>query len=310
MRYVDFYDFNFSQIQMFLTLADTLSYTKTAEIFGVTQPTISRNIYKLEVSLGLQLFIRDTSKVILTPAGKSLYEDMVKLVHGITAAFQKAGTIQTGKKDVVIVAASSFWDPTAWLYPSIDYFHEKHPNIDVELICPKAKEGQSKLMNYECDVVLNTEYEEKFYADKPEMVNQVIIRAPFAVTMLKSNPLSSRKSVSLEDIKSLKLLMPGENVAPSFVDAVLSMYRKAGIKPLVDSYVNSADELYYRLRTNEEVYIADKYSRDRLDSRMVLVDLENSRNDIFLKYRRDDMPDAGSLLFVNAIREWLEKNLN
>ena len=59
---------------MFLTLADTLSYTKTAEIFGVTQPTISRNIYKLEVSLGLQLFIRDTSKVILTPAGKSLYE--------------------------------------------------------------------------------------------------------------------------------------------------------------------------------------------------------------------------------------------
>ena len=50
---------------MFLTLADTLSYTKTAEIFGVTQPTISRNIYKLEVSLGLQLFIRDTSKVIL-----------------------------------------------------------------------------------------------------------------------------------------------------------------------------------------------------------------------------------------------------
>ena len=114
MRHVDFYDFNFLQIQMFLTLSETLSYTKTAEMFRVTQPTVSRNIYKLEVALGLQLFIRDTSKVILTPAGKSLYADMINLMRGMTAAFQKAGTIQTGKKAVVTVAVSGFWDPTAW----------------------------------------------------------------------------------------------------------------------------------------------------------------------------------------------------
>ena len=305
MRHVDFYDFNFLQIQMFLTLSETLSYTKTAEMFRVTQPTVSRNIYKLEVALGLQLFIRDTSKVILTPAGKSLYADMINLMRGMTAAFQKAGTIQTGKKAVVTVAVSGFWDPTAWLYPSVDYFHEKYPNIEVELICPKAAEAQKKLMNYECDVILNTGYEEKVFAESSEVINQAVIQAPLAVTMLRSNPLSGRKSVSLEDIKSMRLLMPGENVAPYFVDAVLALYRNAGIRPLVD-YVNSADELYYRLKSPEEVYIADRFSRDRLDRRMVLVDLQGSRNDVFLKYRKDDMADAGSVLFAGAVSEWLK----
>ena len=41
MKYVNYLDFSLSQINLFLTLAETLSYTKTAELCHTTQPTVT-----------------------------------------------------------------------------------------------------------------------------------------------------------------------------------------------------------------------------------------------------------------------------
>ena len=55
---------------MFLSLSKTLNFTKTANEFYVTQPTVSNYIKVLENSVGVQLLRRDSHSVSLTPAGK------------------------------------------------------------------------------------------------------------------------------------------------------------------------------------------------------------------------------------------------
>jgi Bacterial regulatory helix-turn-helix protein, lysR family len=45
----------FNQVRYFLTLADTLNFTRAAEACNVTQPALTRAIQKLEEELGRQM---------------------------------------------------------------------------------------------------------------------------------------------------------------------------------------------------------------------------------------------------------------
>jgi len=69
------------QIKMkcFMTLAQTLSFTKTAELVFLTQQAVSRSIAALEKEMGLQLFERSTRSVRLTPEGQKVYTFVEKM---------------------------------------------------------------------------------------------------------------------------------------------------------------------------------------------------------------------------------------
>ncbi|RCW67444.1 LysR family transcriptional regulator [Pseudorhodoferax soli] len=60
------------QLRMFLALSESLNFSRTAEQFFVTQPSLSKAIRDLEEALGLKLFERTTRAVRLTPAGQRL----------------------------------------------------------------------------------------------------------------------------------------------------------------------------------------------------------------------------------------------
>lgn len=61
---------NEQKIRLFLSLAETLSFTETANRLFITQQAVSKHISQLEADLGFPLFIRSTHKVQLTPAGE------------------------------------------------------------------------------------------------------------------------------------------------------------------------------------------------------------------------------------------------
>lgn len=63
-----------SNINCFLTLAETLSFTKTSQILYFTQQGVSKNISQLESQLGFPLFRRRGKKIELTDEGQRCYE--------------------------------------------------------------------------------------------------------------------------------------------------------------------------------------------------------------------------------------------
>lgn len=60
---------NTKQIKIFLTMAETCSFSETAKIVYTTQPTVSRTIRELEKELGVTLFNRNKRHVHITEAG-------------------------------------------------------------------------------------------------------------------------------------------------------------------------------------------------------------------------------------------------
>ena len=59
-----------SNLQTFLTVTATGSFTKAAEQSFLSAPAVMKQINKLEQELGVALFTRTSTGVTLTPAGK------------------------------------------------------------------------------------------------------------------------------------------------------------------------------------------------------------------------------------------------
>jgi LysR family nitrogen assimilation transcriptional regulator len=64
--------FEFKELRYFVSLARTRNYSATAREFAVTQSTITRNIRKLEDTLGAQLLIRHGRGAVPTAVGSKL----------------------------------------------------------------------------------------------------------------------------------------------------------------------------------------------------------------------------------------------
>ena len=60
------------QLKSFLTVAETRNFTRAAERLGISQPTVSQHVRKLEQAAGRILITRDTREVRLTDNGDAM----------------------------------------------------------------------------------------------------------------------------------------------------------------------------------------------------------------------------------------------
>lgn len=60
------------QLRYLVAVADTLSFSRAAELIHVTQPTLSMQIKEIELRLGTVLVERNRARVILTPVGAEI----------------------------------------------------------------------------------------------------------------------------------------------------------------------------------------------------------------------------------------------
>ena len=78
------------QIRIFMELSRNLSFSKTAEVFNTTQPTITRQIQLLEEDWGLKLFDRGGKVVTLTKGGKVMADFFGSQCGAIHKALDRA----------------------------------------------------------------------------------------------------------------------------------------------------------------------------------------------------------------------------
>src|SRR5690606_198017 len=64
--------------------------SRAAERLGITQPTLSLAIQRLETALGSEVFLRSRSGVQLTPSGKRLLQQATQLLHAWEKLRQQA----------------------------------------------------------------------------------------------------------------------------------------------------------------------------------------------------------------------------
>ena len=117
-------------LKTFVTVAETLSFTHAAQLLGLSQPTVSQHIRKLEVAAARHLVTRDTRDVRLTDNGDA----MLGFARTILAAHDQASSYFTGSAMRGRLRFGSADDLALTQLPGIlRDFRQLHPQINLEL---------------------------------------------------------------------------------------------------------------------------------------------------------------------------------
>jgi LysR family glycine cleavage system transcriptional activator len=119
-----------SSLRAFEAAARQESFKRAAAELGVTPTAVSHQIRQLEADLGTALFLRQTRKVALTAAGRSLYPSLRQAFDGMAEAVE--GVRRRPARQMATLSATVAFT-AKWLVPRAAHFRALHPGWDLRL---------------------------------------------------------------------------------------------------------------------------------------------------------------------------------
>jgi DNA-binding transcriptional LysR family regulator len=117
----------------FVTVAELGTVSKAAAQLRIAQPALSRQIGALEQELGLKLFDRVGSRLVLTGEGEQLLGDCRVLLNYASAVGERARLLQRGDTGVLKVAGSPQVIEGV-LAGFLSEYAVRYPNVQVKLV--------------------------------------------------------------------------------------------------------------------------------------------------------------------------------
>lgn len=122
------------QLKLFVSVAHTLNFSRTAEEFYTTQPSVSHHIRALEEKLGVPLLQRNSHGVRLTREGAEYLPYAMQMINLSSEAEQRVQNVAQGRIGRIRIAAlsSASYELTDCLTP----LYQSYPHIqaDVDLL--------------------------------------------------------------------------------------------------------------------------------------------------------------------------------
>ncbi|WP_420299530.1 HTH-type transcriptional activator IlvY [Edwardsiella tarda] len=140
-------------LKLFLQLADSRHFARTATTMHVSPSTLSRQIQRLEEELGQPLLLRDNRDVRLTAAGEQL-QDFARqtLLHyrQLRSGLDRHGLALSGELHLFcsVTAAYSHFPPI------LDRFRAHHPQVDIRLTTGDAADAVDKVQGGAADLAI------------------------------------------------------------------------------------------------------------------------------------------------------------
>lgn len=246
---------NSKQLEYFVSLAETLNFTKTAQKFYISQTAITKQIKTLEHNLNTKLFDRNNHRVELTPAGNVFLTQAKAILHKIEEATERVHLTTVGFVGLLRIGFVKGYEKTSFS-DLVFRLYDQYPNISITFFRGTEKELYNKVLNSELDIVFNILNEKEI---TPLMDRYLIKRYSLNVVVHPTHPLATRKSLLLKelagenifkynefaDIESILLMVSanmGIAILPSYCVRYLNQSQHLMIISLEDmsEYVNIA----------------------------------------------------------------------
>ncbi|WP_040813088.1 LysR family transcriptional regulator [Nocardia concava] len=179
-------------IEIFLTVAEELHFGRAAQRLHVSSARVSQAVKKQERMVGAALFDRTTRRVLLTPVGRKLRDDLLPLYRGLHESIEQARLFASDKTRRIRVGAvpSNVLD----LQPLWDAFGVAHPECHLELRSATWVDPFAALRRGDIDaLVMSLPVEERDLT-----VGPVLFTDARMLAIAANHQLASRTSVSVE----------------------------------------------------------------------------------------------------------------
>ena len=188
------------QLQYFLSVADTLSISRSAEACHVTQSTLSAGLAELEDILGTPLFDRGTRHMRLTPTGTTLLPEATAILR----QSEKLVHLANLHKDPLSAPLTLGVIPTIapYILPKLlPLVQTEFPRLDLRLKEDLTARQLADLKRGVVDVVLMA-----FPYDAPQTESMILWTEPFFLAKAGAGGASSELA-TLDDLQQETILL-------------------------------------------------------------------------------------------------------
>jgi DNA-binding transcriptional LysR family regulator len=212
---------DFNQIRYFLNLADTLNFTEAAMRSGVSQPTLTRAIQRLEQELGGALVYRDGKDSRLTALGRDVRSEF----SAIADREQRVRAISLnrvrGRRETLTLGIVNTIAP-ALITGFITHALRQMPMLEMVLQPITHNEGIERLLSGQMDGCFCSDP----IAGNTKVATVEIFRERLLLAMAQGHTLANQASVSLSDLSEQPYL---DRVQCEFRSRVNSHLRERAI---------------------------------------------------------------------------------
>lgn len=142
---------NIEHLKVFYVVAKGNSFSETAKILHLSQPSISLQIQQLENTLATKLFERTTKRISLTPTGELLYKYAEKILNLVHETKKEISLLSESIHGDLIIGASLTIG--GYILPYIlGRYQKEYPNVKLILKLDNSQQVIEKLSNQEIHV--------------------------------------------------------------------------------------------------------------------------------------------------------------
>lgn len=209
---------NLERLQIFYAVALEKSFSKAAKRLKKTQSAVSQSIRLLESEVGDKLFIRSNRSVILSEAGRILYEHVVTVIDSIEEAQHRIDSLKNLQEGELIISSSM--TSACYMLPYIlKIFKKKYPGVKIILKNGLSSQAADMAAEGESDVG--------------------IVMLPINNPKLESIPLVIREDVLITSIDHELSKMDDVNLQSLLDYEFILLDKEAHTRQYINTYFNS-----------------------------------------------------------------------
>ena len=190
-------------MRAFYAIVEEGNISHAAQRLDIAQPALSRQMKRLETSLGVQLFERGSRRIRLTDAGRVLYsrgEHILGMVDGTVREITEIGSGIAGSIQLGTITTSG-----ALLLPElISEFHRRYPQVTYQIWEAEGARILELLDNRVIEIAITrTQVDSKVYE------SIVLPNEPLVVVMNKDQVIGASDSeVRMEELRDMPIIIP------------------------------------------------------------------------------------------------------
>jgi DNA-binding transcriptional LysR family regulator len=190
-------------MRAFYAIVEEGNISHAAQRLDIAQPALSRQMKRLESSLGVQLFERGSRRIRLTDAGRVMYtrvEHILGMVDGTVREITEIGSGIAGSIRLGTITTSG-----ALLLPElISEFHSRYPNVTYQIWEAEGARILELLDNRVIEIgITRTQVDSKVYE------SIVLPNEPLVLIMNKEQEIGAASDkVELKELKDQPIIIP------------------------------------------------------------------------------------------------------
>lgn len=266
------------QIETLHTVLSTRSITSTAKLLGVSQPSISRTVKRIEDVLKLRLFTKDGKRLVPTQEAMQIFEEVDGIMGQLNALGRRIARIAGSNEGIFRLGATASV-ARALVPQAIHALSRQHPELDLFLDVLSVDQMAQYLINGTGDCLVTIAPDRH-----PGLARRKLGGGELIALMHRDHPLASRTAIPARELLGHEIICfqsngPHQRAIQAFLGGVVDIANPRMIVRFSDTAIALAGQ-------GMGVALIDTFSiRGQISADLVAVPLiDPPRFEVFLQW--------------------------